>query len=322
MRAAQLVGPRQFEFVDVPPPTPKEGEALIRLEYLSVCGSDLRTYDRVLPEEQYPLEPGRPCHELLGVVEESRSDLLNPGQRVIAVTSVGGMVEHLAAPAEIMVPLPESAAKDPAPWVLCQPLGTVIYSMQQLGSVLGKRVVVLGQGPIGLTFTDLLARAGATQVIAVDLHDYRLAKAKSMGATHTVNAAKDDVLEAVRDITGGKLADVTIEATGRPETCHQLFSLLRLQGTAIAFGMSHDLDVFPFDWSAMYAKLPRLIVTNSAIAGERVESVKTAVDLVDQGRLDISHMLTHRLPWKDVSRAFEIYSTKAEDSLKVVMSVS
>jgi threonine dehydrogenase-like Zn-dependent dehydrogenase len=53
MRAAQLVGPRRFEFVDVPTPSPKDGEALVRLEYLSVCGSDLRYYDRVFPEEQY-----------------------------------------------------------------------------------------------------------------------------------------------------------------------------------------------------------------------------------------------------------------------------
>ena len=63
MRAAQLVGPHRLEFVEIPTPVPLDGEALVRLSHLSVCGSDLRYFSRVLPEEQYPLEAGKPCHE-------------------------------------------------------------------------------------------------------------------------------------------------------------------------------------------------------------------------------------------------------------------
>jgi threonine dehydrogenase-like Zn-dependent dehydrogenase len=321
MQAVRLVGPQRFEFTDVDVPAPKQGEVLVKIEALSVCGSDLRSYDRVLPEEQYPLPIGRPCHEVVGVIEESLADNIKRGQRVIAVTNQGGMVEYAAVTSDLIVPVPDSL-DDPSLWVLCQPVGTVIYAMQKLGSVLGKKVVVLGQGPIGLTFTEFLARGGASQVIVTDVIDFRLETAKRLGATHTINAAREDVAEAVKQITGGEMADITIEACGRPETCHQAFEVLKRLGTSVIFGMTHTEDIFEFNWAMMYSKLPNIIVTNSAAAGERVDNVKIAVDLVNQGRFDVAHMVTHRLSWKDVSRAFELYSKKNEESLKVLMSVS
>jgi threonine dehydrogenase-like Zn-dependent dehydrogenase len=204
--------------------------------------------------------------------------------------------------------------------VLCQPVGTVLYAAQQIGTILGKRVVILGQGPIGLSFTDFAARGGARQVIVADLHDYRLDVARSLGATHTLNPTRDNVIEAVQEITGGQLADVAIEACGRPETCHQVFEALRMQGTAVIFGISHDEDVFEFDWNAMTSKLPRMVVTNSARSGDMPDTVAATVDLVSQGRLSLDHLLTHRMGWEDVGRAYELYSGKLENSLKVVMN--
>jgi len=317
MKAARLVGPRQFQFEDVPPPAPKPGELLVRMEYFSVCGSDLRTYDRVLPEEDYPLRPGAPCHECVGVVEESLDDGVHPGQRVIALQA-GGLLEYAAVPASRAVPVPDNG--DPALWVLCQPVGTVLHSVRQMGSILGRRAVILGQGPIGLSFTDFVVRGGARQVIVADLLDYRLDMARKLGATHTINAARQDVSEAVREITGGRLADIAVEAAGRPETCNQVFEVLRQRGTAIIFGIAHDEDVFPFNWTAMHEKLPTMIVTNSARSGDMPEAVEATVDLVSQGRLSLGHLLTHRLSWQDVGKAYEMYSGKQDGSLKVVMS--
>jgi L-iditol 2-dehydrogenase len=319
MKAARLVGPRRFEFELAPMPTLKDGEVLVRMEYISVCGSDLRFYDRILPEEEYPLPFGAPCHENVGIVEQSRDDRFGPGQRVIALQA-GGLVEYAAVPASNVVPVPDNGA-DPASRVLCQPVGTVLYAVQQIGSILGKRVVIIGQGPIGLSFTDFVARGGARQVIVTDFHDYRLQRARHLGATHTINAKRENAFDAVKEITGGRLADVAIEAAGRPESVHQTFEALSPLGTAIIFGIAHDEDIFPFNWSAMLNKLPRMVVTNSALAGEMPNAVATTIDLVSQGRLSIDHLLTHRLDWLDVNKAFETYSNKADNSLKVVLSV-
>jgi len=319
MRAAQLVAPRRYEFLDIDKPVPQPGEVLVRMEYLSVCGSDLRTFDRELPKDQYPLPIGRPCHECVGTVEESRYDGLEPGTRVVALTYAGGLVEYVTLPGTHAVPVPESF--DPALWVLCQPAGTVIYAIQQMPPVLGRRVVVLGQGPIGLMFTDLLARQGATQLIVTDLHDYRLEVSKRVGATHVINAGRENVAQAVAEITGGAMADIAIEAVGQPSASHQVFEVLKQQGLAVIFGLTHTEDVFPFDWGAMYDKLPRMIVTNSQRAGEVVGAVQSCVDLVQQERLDFSYLVTHRIPFKDVNHAYDLYSSKRENSLKLIMSV-
>ena len=318
MKAARLVGPRQFAFEEAEAPKPKPGEVLIRMEYFSVCGSDLRTYDRTFPEDEYPMKLGGPCHEAVGIVEESLDDRIKPGQRVIALQA-GGLLEYATVPARNAVPVPEVG--DPALWVLCQPVGTVMYSVQQIGHLLGKRVVVLGQGPIGLSFTDFLVRGGARQVIAVDLLDYRLDMAKKLGATHTINPTRTNVLEAVQEITGGHMADVGVEAAGRPETCQQVFDVIRMHGTAIIFGIAHDEDAFQFDWNQMSSKLPHMIVTNSARSGDMPDTVGATVDLVSQGRLSVQHLLTHRLGWEDVGKAYETYSNKLDNSLKIVMNV-
>jgi len=319
MKAARIVGPQQFELVEVDVPSVKPGEVLVRMEHLSLCGSDLLSYERVLPEEQYPLPVGRPCHECVGVVEESLDDGLRRGQRVIALTYTGGLVEYAVVTADRAIPVPDGI--DPALWVLCQPLGTVIFGCQQIGSVLGSRVVVLGQGPIGLTFTDLLARLGASQVIATDLLDYRLEAARQAGATHTINAARENVAEAVTEITGGALADVVIQACDGPETANQMFELVRPRGTAVAFGMPPADQVFPFNWGAMYFKLPTIHVVNSARAGEIAPAVRIAVDLVAQGRLDLSYMVSHRLLFEEVGKAYELFSKRRDNALKVLIEV-
>ncbi len=129
------------------------------------------------------------------------------------------------------------------------------------------------------------------------------------------------MLEAVQEITGGHMADVGVEAAGRPETCQQVFDVLRMHGTAIVFGIAHDEDAFQFDWNQMSSKLPHMIVTNSARSGDMPDTVGATVDLVSQGRLSVQHLLTHRLGWEDVGKAYETYSNKLDNSLKIVMNV-
>jgi threonine dehydrogenase-like Zn-dependent dehydrogenase len=223
-------------------------------------------------------------------------------------------------PADLLVRLPESNI-DPALWVLCQPMGTVMYSVDKIGSVLGKRVVVVGAGPIGLCFTDLMVRHGASQVIVTDVHDYRLATARRLGATHTINASTEDVRERVSDITGGEMADVAVEACGLSETYQQVFDVIRKLGTVAIFGIPHLEDNFALQWDRVYSKLPNIIVTNSAAAGERSGWVTTCVDLVAQGRLDLSYLATHRFSWGEVPAAFEAYSAKKDGALKCLISV-
>lgn len=321
MKAARLVGPRQFEVLDIDTPSPKPGEVLVRIEYASICGSDLLTYDRVLPEEDYPLAIGRPCHETSGIVEASMDDSLKVGDRVVALTYTGGLMEYTTIAANRCIKVPEHV--DPQLAVLCQPIGTVVYAVQKLGSVLGKSVVILGQGPIGLSFTELLSRAGATQVIVTDIVDERLDVAKKhFGATDTINAAKEDVVQRVAELTGGAGADLVVDACGTHETNNQTFHCLRVQGTACIFGMPHGDPIFPFDWGTMYMKLPNIIVCNSARSGDVVGVVTTAVDLIAQGRINPAPLITHNVDFSDLGRAYELFSRRTEGAVKPIIKIT
>ncbi len=324
MKAAQLMGPKRFEFVDVPMPTPEEGECLIKLEQVSICGSDIRHgYGPVYPEEDYPLAVGKPCHECAGVVVESRTDEFKQGQRVIFLPrdETGGLVEYATSVPGRMAVLPDHG--DLSEWVMCQPSGTVLYSCQQMGTVLGKDVLIVGQGAIGLSFTMITAMQGARQVIAVDLLDYRLEYSRKFGATHTVNPDKQDLKAVVDELTGGIGADITVEAGGYPETFDTALRMVRDFGKVILFGIPSDY-LSPVDTSILFNKQPRIIPTTGARSADPIGHIKTIVALKERGWADPARLVTHRLGFNpaDVNRAYEMYEQHQDGIIKVVMGMS
>lgn len=315
-----MSSPKRFNTLEIEPPKPEDGQVLIRIEYLSICGSDLRIYDRVYQEEEYPLAIGRPAHECAGIVEESRSDDYMPGQRVIVLPSTSaGLAEYLVESPNRIIPLPEQG--DLPTLLMCQPVGTVLYACQRMGSVLGKRIAILGQGPIGLSFTEMMARGGANQIIGVDLLDYRLDISKRVGGTHTLNPTRDDIPKAVEEITRGEMVDIVIEAAGRPATSNLIWDIIRSQGLAVLFGLPHDQITFPFNYERMMYKLPTIIATIGARSGNPSKHIKECVELVSQGRLDLSYLITHRMKFDDIQQAYDIYSEKLDNVIKVVMEI-
>ena len=322
MKAAQLVGPKRFEFLDVEQPVPADGQCLIKLEQVSVCGSDIRNaYGPILPEEDYPLQPGRPCHELAGVIVESRTDAFHEGQRVIPIAypGTGGLCEYVLSEPSRMALLPAEGPLDE--WVMCQPSGTVLYSCQKMGNILGKSVLILGQGAIGLSFTMLTALQGARQVIGVDLLDYRLEKSKLFGATHTVNTDKEDLSEAVMEITNGQGADITVEAAGYPDTFNLAFSQVRQFGTVIIFGVQSEKYI-PLEHNNLMDKQPHIQPTTGARSGDPISQIRDMVALRQRGWADPAQLITHRLGFSDVQNAYDMYEQRQDNVIKVVMDIS
>lgn len=317
------MGPKLFEFIDVEMPTIKDGECLVKLERVSICGSDIRHgYGPKYTQDHYPLTVGRPCHECAGTVVQSRTDAFHEGQRVIVLpgAGMGGLAEYLASNPGRMIALPDHG--DLTEWIMCQPSGTVLYSCQRMGNVLGKSVLIMGQGAIGQSFTMLTATQGARQVIAVDLLDYRLQWSKEFGATHTINPSKENLAEAVREITGGVGPDVTVEAAGYPETLDTVFRLVRQFGTVVIFGIQGG-DIVPVDTRTWMDQQPTIIPTTGARSGDPTTHIKNMVALKERGLVDPGRMVTHRLHFdvEDVNKAYQMYEQQLDNVLKVVMSV-
>ena len=322
MKAAQLVGPKRFEFVDVEMPTPQEGQCLVKLERVSICGSDIRhQYGPIHPEETYPLPVGQPCHELAGVVVESRTDRFKEGQRAIVLPPgpSTGLVEYIAAGPDRMVLLPDEGPLDE--WVMCQPSGTVLYSCQKMGNLMGKTVLVLGQGSIGLSFTMIASRMGAWRVIGADLYDYRLERAKEFGATHTINPSTEDISEAVQEITGGVGPDIAVEAAGYPDTFNLCFRLVRLFGTIIIFGIPSEKDItMEHHW--LMDKQATVIPTSGARSGSPTFHIEQIVALRQRGWCDPGRLITHRMGFSNVQKAYDMYEQRQDNIIKVVMNIN
>jgi L-iditol 2-dehydrogenase len=322
MKAARLVGPKQFDFVDLDMPQAGDGECLIKLERVSVCGSDIRHgYGPIEPEENYPMAPGRPCHELAGVIVESRTDVYHEGQRVIVIPDrgTGGLMEYLVSRPGRMILLPDEGPLDE--WVMCQPPGTVLYSCKRMDTLLQKNVLVLGQGSIGLSFTMLTSRMGARNVIAVDPLDYRLEKSIEMGASHTVNPDRDDLTEAVQEITRGAGPDIVVEAAGYPDTFNIAFQQVRQFGTVIIFGIQSDHYV-PVEHNLLMEKQPTIIPTTGARSLDPISQIQDLVNLRERGWCEPANLITHRLPFSQVQTAYDMYEQRQDNVIKVVMDIN
>ena len=324
MRAARISAPKTWEIMDIDTPTIDDGQCLIKLERWSVCGSDIRHgYGPVLPEEEYPMRTGAPCHECAGTIVESRTEEFQVGQRVIVLpgrAGTGGLVEYLPGIPDRMALVPDDG--DLAEWVMCQPSGTVLYSCQKMGTILGKSVVVFGQGSIGLSFTAITARAGAREVIAVDFEDNRLEFARRFGATQTINPGRDDLDEAIAELTGGKGADISVEAAGYPDSLNNSLKHVNQDGgKVIIFGIQGGGGdgTVPLVFRGLFSEGITVIPTQGSASPDAIDHIRTMVELKQRGWWDPREMVTHRMNFDDLKTAYDMYENIEANVVKVVM---
>lgn len=321
MKAARVVARRKIEFLDIPEPLPLEdGEVKIELESLSVCGSDIYLeYDAELPEEDYPFVPGAPMHECAGTVVESRDPDYSEGQRVIVIPrDVAGMQEQVVQTADRLIKLPNWG--ELSEWVMCQHSGTALFSARQWGNPMGRKIAILGQGGIGLTFTMIAERQGAEQVVGIDLEEYRCRKSTVLGATHTINASNESVLEAAEEISSGDMFDVVVDASGDPEGLGIAVDLVKNQGQIVSFSLV-DPSLVTFDHRKWMSKNIQMNATVIAATDEPIQEIRDIVALKERGWIDPGVLKTHEMKFEEAQEAFEMYRLRQDGVIKVAMSL-
>jgi L-iditol 2-dehydrogenase len=321
LKAARVVTRRKIEFLDVPEPGPlSDGQVQIKLEALSICGSDIYLeYDAELPEEDYPFVPGAPMHECAGVVVESRDPDYKEGQRVIVIPDeVAVMQEQVVQKSDRLIKLPEWG--DLSEWVMCQHSGTALYSARRWGNPMGRKIAVIGQGGIGLTFTMIAERQGAQQVVGIDLEEYRCRKSIELGATHTINASNENTLEAATEITGGGMFDVVVDASGNPDGLGIAMDLVRDEGQIISFSLVDPTSVV-FDHRKWMGKNIQLNATVIAATHEPIQEIRDIVALKERGWIDPGILKTHDVKFESAQEAFEMYRLREDGVIKLAMSI-
>ena len=321
MKAARVISRRKIEFLDTPEPKiSKKGDIKVKIEALSVCGSDIYLeYDNELSEEKYPFIPGAPSHECAGTVVESTDPDYKEGQRVIIIPeNINGMQEYLVQDKHKLIKLPDWGSM--SEWVMCQHSGTVLYSSKKWGNISGKTLAILGQGGIGLSFTMLGAKQGAKILAAIDLEQYRLKKSLEFGASHSINPSNENMLSISEEITNGKGFDVVVDASGDPNGINHCIDLVKNEGQIISFSLIRGGKP-TLEYQKFMSKNLNIVSTVVAVSKQPIKEIKEMVNYKKSGWMDPGLLKTHDCSWTKAQEALEMYRLRQDKIIKIAMSV-
>jgi 6-hydroxycyclohex-1-ene-1-carbonyl-CoA dehydrogenase len=339
VKAAVFHGSGQpLSIEEVPTPEPGPGQILVRVAGCGVCHTDLHYLDHGTPTFKEP--PVILGHEISGLVERLGEGVTRfvTGDRVLlaAVTCCGGceaceegrgnicansemfgnhidggFAEFVVAPAKDAFALPEEIPLAEGS-IIADAITTPYHAVVNRGRVRpGDSVVVFGCGGVGLNVVQLATALGA-RVVGVDLSPEKLQWAEELGAAATLDPASvDRVDKALRSLTGGG-ADVAFEVIGNPETQAQSVASLRTGGRAVFVGYSP---------SSMTLNSGRVMFRELEVIGSlgcRPVDYPRVIEMVRQGRLELSRLVTHRFPLDQIDEALD--TLRSGDAIRVVVT--
>lgn len=343
MRVARLVAPRKFELFDEPLPIPAAEEALLRIEAVGICGSDLHRFrgvafkdedngglvlghefsatveaigenvQQVRPGDRVAVEAANHC----GNCEWCRKGLTNicPNVRFCGMPGVDGALrEFMAWPAHLLHKLPRSL--DFNDGVLAEVLGIGLHSIDLASMHAGMIAAVLGAGPVGLGVVHLLRRiSGARFIIADDQVEARCQAAIRLGANGAINASRENVYERIMAATLGRGVDVVFEAAGVDETCDLSVQIAAPGGKIILIGIPEDDRCAFAAGPARRKGLTVKFVRRSLMTYGRILS------LMQKGIIEVRSMVTHHFSLENVQQAFELADGYRDGVLKAIIHV-
>jgi L-iditol 2-dehydrogenase len=337
MQVARLYDFGDIRVEEAPRPEVGPGDILVRASACGICSGDIMPW---YIRRKAPLVLG---HEPVGVVAEAGRSVrdFKPGDRVYVhhhapcfdcpacrrgeyvqcptwrATNLnpGGMAEYFlvsAANQRDTLKLPDSV--DDANGVLVEPAACVIKSLRRSGLKPGESILIIGLGIMGMMHVKLARHFGAGLIIGADLFEQRARRAVQLGAHHALVVSGDNLVEQVREVTGGAMADVVIVGPGTGKAISAGIAAAGKGATVVQFTATppdEELIIRPHD---LYFNETRLIPSYSCGPEETRESLR----LVERGVINASDLVTHRFPLSRIGEAFS--TAQKPEALKVVVT--
>lgn len=327
MKTAVMTGIGKVEIIERARPVPRETEVLVKVEYVGICGSDLHYFETgrignyiveppfVLGHEaggtvaalgsrvtnlkvgdRVALEPGKTC----GQCEHCKSGHYNLCADVIffATPPVDGVFqEFVAHEAALCFLLPESVST--LEGALVEPLAVGLHAAIQGGAQIGQTAVVTGAGCIGLVSLLALKAMGVSRVIMVDVIDKRLDKALALGADVCINGKKEDAVARIKELTGGRGCDLSIETAGSQITAGQLIQASRKGAVIVLVGYSPSGEMI----------LPMGMALDKELSLQTVFRYRhrypMAIEAIASGKIRIKDIVTDYFELDDIQTALD-----------------
>jgi len=338
MKAMYLEKPGQIVKRHIAKPEAKDGEVLVKIRSVGVCGSDVHYYTEgrignfvvkkplILGHEcsgevvevgrgvnnlkigdRVALEPGIPCR-MCEYCKGGRYNLC-PNVKFMATPPIdGAFVEYIAHPADFTFKIPPRISFDEA--ALFEPLAVGLYAAERANIKPGDKVLILGAGPIGLSILESVLCTKGVNAVIVDLYEFRLTKAKELGAKEFINAKHINILEKLQPEF-----DVIFETAGSVITTQQTVNLVKRGGKVILVGMPSQEEI-SFNINQIISKeLDVLGIFRYANMYPR------AVKLAQEGSVNLKALITQRFSFEETEEALKFARDNKDTCIKVIVYI-
>ncbi|MCF7827111.1 MAG: zinc-dependent alcohol dehydrogenase family protein [Candidatus Marinimicrobia bacterium] len=329
MRAISITGPGRIAMVDIPIPIPADHEVLIKVKASGICGTDVHIA-RGEYLGSYPVIPG---HEFSGTIESMGSKVTNfrEGDRVaiepnvscgyceyclneksnfcenwsaVGVTRPGGMAEYVCVPESTAFSIRDLAFEKAA---FMEPLSCILHGVKKLDFSQAPQILIMGAGPIGLMFAQVCQFKGAKSVSMLEKQETRVELAKKMGG----HKLYSDVSELPENSF-----DCIIDASGAMPLMESSISMVKKGGEILFFGVPEKGETLAIDAFTFFEKGLRLFTSYTS-----VKNSLEALDLLENVVVDVSALISHRLPLIDFERSIKMLSDKQMGTLKIMLNL-
>jgi len=338
MIQAVMTKPGQIEFNDVPLLEPGFKQVRLKIMRIGVCGSDIHVYHGKHPYTSYPVVQG---HEVSAIIDSigpevagfEIGDLVTvqpqvvcgecypcthglyndcESLKVMGFQTTGMASEYFVVDADKVLKLPRHISLDQAAMV--EPMAVAVHAVRRYGSITGKKVLVLGGGPIGNLVAQVSHALGAHSVLVSEMSAYRREAAQGCGLS-VVNPAQEDLLSSILNQFGTDKADVIFECVGIQSTIEQAVTIARKGSDIVIVGVFGDPALVNLGFVQDHEL--RLIGT----AMYRVEDYIQAIDLLAKGSIELNRLITHHFNFHEYLMAYQTIEKDRDKAMKVMIKI-